>query len=585
MRRNIVLSLVGLLTGIAVAAMLALLINFVIQPKMQKETWGRESFSYGDFVLWYPNESAHIKTRDTLSETLAFEFAELLPTLGINRNELPEIIDVFIHENISQLMRSVALRKGQDTMNSAAPLDLIAGEDPRQGLAELIVCHGWGKSNSQVAYRGLITYLSNPEMNFFVPVAALPLTMRISPREIATLELGGLYPYTFYQQFVAPYSKRYILTLEDFAEYVSIPDRIVGSQDLDLPSLLAASLIQFIVEDVASLQILHDNWTGSNTTRMLESVSSLSLDELNLSWYVQAALRGAGDASGLWHARFATQSGDFTLAHSLTSAWGEEDLTKEQLEIFLLSAILFGDFPGAARLLASSESAVLPQELSLWADRVINMNRVTSDGIDLSANLPLTEMHHLLLQMEDVLANAQMNLGISSEALPLPLRVILYEDSGARDRGAALTQPDLSANPSIHLSAGGNAMEDLAISICSLGWGETRSSLLAKGVSRLLVEGITSVRESACHARANGDWNSWVRLCLQPAEDPIISVEMGLYVACILDLYAKPLMNDLWHLTTVWGGSHSVKGAIQSIEGMDFLALEERVQYMLSSCD
>lgn len=471
-RRKALLVFLGLSSGFVAAAGLALALHFVIQPKMQKETWGREHFQFESFDLWHDANSPLIESRNETNQQLTSALDDLLVTLEIQRDEIPEKIDVFVHDNISQLMRSVGLRKGVDTMNSKASLDLLAGESPRICLSELLVCHGWGKCMSQVAYRGLITYLAYPGRNFHAISSALPETMQISLEDIISLETAGFYPETFYQKFTSPFSKRYILTLDALADFSSIPDRIGESEIQDLSSLLAASLIQYIIEDVSSLQALKENWTRTSTAKLLEITSAGSLDEISRAWYEQAAIRGDDGDVTLWKARFAAQSGDYMLAHSLAAGWKADNLTKDRRELSLLCSLLFGDFNMTEQLLSSSGDEMISQDLSSWASTVMAMTHVVSERIFLSADLPLAEAQQLCSQLESTISRIQTSLGIQMDELPLPLRVFIYEDSTTRDRGRLLTQPDLSPNPSLHLVLDDNAEEALSLSLFALWPGE-----------------------------------------------------------------------------------------------------------------
>ena len=77
---------------------------------------------------------------------------------------------------------------------------------------------------------------------------------------------------------------------------------------------------------------------------------------------------------------------------------------------------------------------------------------------------------------------------------------------------------------------------------------------------------------------------SWAILILQPFYDPIVSAELALCSACLFALYGDELMRQLWHLTPLWGGFHSIKGAIETIPEMKLSAVEEQAQLELDSC-
>ena len=77
---------------------------------------------------------------------------------------------------------------------------------------------------------------------------------------------------------------------------------------------------------------------------------------------------------------------------------------------------------------------------------------------------------------------------------------------------------------------------------------------------------------------------TWSVLIFRPFDDPIVSAELALCSACLFALYGDELMRQLWHLPPLWGGFHSIKGAIETIPEMKFSAVEEQVQLELDSC-
>jgi len=144
-------------------------------------------------------------------------------------------------------------------------------------------------------------------------------------------------------------------------------DPIVGGQAQDLPSLLAASCIQFIDEDTHGLQSLHETWTGSGTNRLLETATSLFLDELDLARNKGASACEAEEEPLLWQARFAAQSGDDSRTQGIALNCDSSHLTKQQHEISLLSALWLGDFDRAASLMPSTQESGISQSLLSWA--------------------------------------------------------------------------------------------------------------------------------------------------------------------------------------------------------------------------
>ena len=86
-------------------------------------------------------------------------------------------------------------------------------------------------------------------------------------------------------------------------------------------------------------------------------------------------------------------------------------------------------------------------------------------------------------------------------------------------------------------------------------------------------------------AERDGEWLNWLRLTAQPPDHPIVATEMGLYISCLIDLYGSAPLAELWHETTMWGGGHSLRGALNLIEAVDFDVLEDAVKQELETCD
>ena len=101
----------GLLGGVLVAGVLALVLIYVIQPLSTPETWGYETVKTEDFHVWFTEASPSFENRNEIIAELDEEFAELLDRLAIERSDLELPIDVFIHDSIPAMQTSIARRK------------------------------------------------------------------------------------------------------------------------------------------------------------------------------------------------------------------------------------------------------------------------------------------------------------------------------------------------------------------------------------------------------------------------------------------------------------------------------------------
>ena len=137
---------------------------------------------------------------------------------------------------------------------------------------------------------------------------------------------------------------------------------------------------------------------------------------------------------------------------------------------------------------------------------------------------------------------------------------------------------------SIHLMADREYKTRIALHCISWSWGQSYSNFLKAGLAEWLTKDRETIHQSACALQQSGDWLSWLRLLVQPPTSEIVSSEMALYISCLVDHYEVETIQSLWYLTTVWGGSHSLRGALDLLDTVDFNELEDEVQRALSLC-
>jgi len=578
-RRKILLTLAAWLATAATIIGLALTINYVIQPKMQKETYGRTAYRYGAFVLWYPEESPQIEDRDRLHAQIAEIHDELVETLEISRERLPERVDIFIHDSIAELMDSVQRRKGIDTMHSKASLDLVPGMDLRSQIVEHLLAEGWGTCYSQLAYRGLVTYLSSPTQDFHAPVAALPESMRFSADTLLAWESGGLFPRTYYQKVLSPSSKRFILTLLDVANLIAIPETLAGMSEHDLPTLLAASLMQYVFHLDGGMHQLQAHWSGSVTKVLLEAAAEQPLAALVSDWYREArALASGSKERDLWEVRFSIQSGQYRRANQLASQWEDHELTDDRRELLLISTLLLGDVGSARECIDASPDSLMCGDLVAWTESLDQMNRTETDLIRIAGDLPEQELSRRAHELGKGLQRISMELEFEYSELELPLSVILYDSEEARDLGRSLTHSSVLSSPSLHLLVEEGDLPQLALSVCAFYWGTSRSALLRAGVAQLFSQEREELQHSACAQITASSWVPLRELMLRPVSDPAVDLEMGMFLLALLEEYGPQAVQEVWRRTTLGGGSFSLIGALHQQESFQLDAFEQEIE-------
>jgi|GEM_PF-3318087 hypothetical protein len=570
----------------AVIIGLALGIPLVIQPLMERDLWGRKGFSHEPFMLWYPKESPQMASHEELGNKLIDVLQDARSELLIEPSQVPERIDVFVHDDVGQLMSLLSRRKGQDRMNAKAPVDLLAGEDPAKAMAELLLNHVWDTCQSQIVYEGLLQCIAYPEQNFYAPAAAIIGSRKFSLESLLELERGGAYPLTFYQQWVSPSSARFVFALTDIANYYAVPETLLSESTQDLPTLLAASLVQTILALGDGIVPLKEAWRLPNTESILESASGLSLNELDSQWRQLAQTEGElSDDFRLWQASFLIHSGDYAAALDLLSGQDYALLEPALLETALTAALLQPDLHIAGQLLDLPQCDSLPPSLLEWAHSVVSMSHLPlGNTLYISSSLPEGELLRLAQSFNQAYDAAVSSLALDESTIPLPIRVFVYQDEEQKRQAEKLLHPPMGDLPSIHLTMDETGVADFSSRIVSRFWDSSDSNMLTSGLGQWLTLSKEEIVQQACSAQEDGDWLGWLRLMAQSSDSPIVTIAMGLYVSCLIDLYGTEPLAALWHRTTMWGGGHSFKGAMSLVDAVRFKALEDAVDQALQSC-
>ena len=249
-RRQIFFSVAGICTAFAVAGLVALLINNVIQPTMELETRDLVEFSGDTFNIWYHTGSPYQNERDGLVDTLEADLDEILTRLDVEKSDIPLPIDVIVHDTPEQLQQTTLRRKSANAMYSFyAMIDLLYGEDPYQRLAELVLAFGWGDCHSQILYWGMLLNVLEPTRNFDVALSAAPPRLLRSLDDLLKLEAADTFGETLYERYQSPFSARLAMgSLEGVAEFRTMFTKPgVELQEDTIPFLEAASLVHYLV--------------------------------------------------------------------------------------------------------------------------------------------------------------------------------------------------------------------------------------------------------------------------------------------------------------------------------------------------
>ena len=243
------------------AGILAVVLNYIIQPLSTPETWGTVTMRETNLSLWYAEDSTSLEDHVRIAAELERTFADLISFLDIDKTTLPLPIDVFIHDSVPAMQGSIARRKSRSASTYFnSPVDIIDGKPVRPPLAEVLLSQGWGSCFTQAVYLGTLLYVSSPETDFLCTVSSAPVEMRHSVQELIQMESEGRYPKTAYQQLGDPSAPRALLSLEDWHMLYFASDTMASLAIEDFPRTELASLIQYVAETSGSLAPLKAAW-------------------------------------------------------------------------------------------------------------------------------------------------------------------------------------------------------------------------------------------------------------------------------------------------------------------------------------
>ena len=585
-RRRVLLPVLGMGAAVLVIGVLVSVIHFVIQPAMSRETWGRTIYRGETVDLWFTKESPHAATHQQLEGDLESLLSQLLDRLELDRADIPLPFDVFVHDDIDQLMESVAARAGVDVGRLDAPLDLLPSEDPRLRLTEVLLAYGWGRCASQAFYRGVLLYVALPEKDFHTYVAALPERMRHSIQDLVLLEQSGAFARTFYQRHTSPYASRFLLTLEAMGVYLSIPRVISESPEVDVLSLEAASLVKFLVESETDMGAVREVWDDGFLDTILRRISSDDLAELNAAWQEEATARGQdGEGYELLHAHFLVDGGEFDRARAITAAWAHDAADLDQLDVQIRSALLAGELDAAAQLTVSSDGAALPSDLRAWIEVTSAMNVAATEHVRVIGDQSPSELEGLLDELDSTYLRLSRELEGTLSQVPLPITVFSYRARESCEIGVTATRPDFYPRASLHITVTDDAARELVGFALASGWHPTRSPALADGLVDALLRDRGELRDEACNLYHADRWIPLERMLHVGHDEPALRVELALLLQLALEDRGVGAIRSMWQMTTQLGGAMSFASAIDEALGLSLAEAESEFLAVGVLCD
>jgi len=574
-KRPILFAALGIGCAVLFAGILAAVIHFVIQPAMSRETWGRTVYRGETVELWYADESPQAASHDDLEARLETDVSGLLERLDLKRTDIPFPLEVFVHDDVGQLMKSIAARAGVDTGPLKAPLDLLSSEDARPRLAELILAHGWGRCGSQALYRGMLLYAAFPGRGFHTYVAALPERMRHSIPDLIMLEAAGKFGLTFYQKHTSPFSSRFLLTLEAFGAFLDIPRVIAEAPEADILSLEAASLVKYLAEVASDMDTVREAWAAGFLDTILKRVSPAGLTELNTAWQETAVARGQeGQEFELARVHFLLEGGEFDEAYALTSERALDSGDSNWLDVRVRSAILAGKLEAAVHLAAASDSSSLTPDLREWLAVVSAMNVVATENVRIIGDQSASELRVLIEELDSTYGALERSLSETLSDAALPITVFVYRDSDAREIGMAATKPDFHPRSSLHLVTSDEVHRELTGFVLSAAWHPSRSPAMTGGLVNALLRDRRDLVSEACDLRRADRWVPLDRIFFLDADSRVLQIELALLLQLVLEDFGLEAVRSMWEMTTALGGAMTFATAMDEVLGFSLSEAE-----------
>jgi len=587
-RRQVFFSLAGIGVGLAVAGLIALLINNVLEPKLQVETQDLVEFSGDTFSIWYHVDSPYMDSRYELAAQLEDALDDLTTRLNVPIEELPLPIDVLVHDDPEMLKVSTYRRKSALAMYSFyAVIDLVYGEDPYSRLGELILAFGWGKCSSQLLYQGMLLNVASPGRNFHVPLAAAPPRMLHSLQDLIRLEAVEQFESTLYQRYQSPFSPRLATsTFEGLAEFRGMLSSYEDeSFDYDIAELEAASLVQYLIE-CTGLEGFRSAWGPGTTEALIAKLSCGSVTEVADNWLEAVHETDiAGDGFEYYKARFLYEAGEIQAAANRTRTWNPQTLSVSESMLAVRTQLAAGDFESAGRL-AGAADVPITDTLEEWVAAFRDWQRVDEGMFTIMGQDTTAALREVLQVVETAYGLVSDTLGFQQSELPDHVIVFYYETDSGREEGTNIV-PVVSTHRTLwHLSSQDNIVEEFISTLPTfVVRKETSSNLLRRGLTAALTIDREELIERGCELLRAGEWPPLWKAGFGGEPIQVLEVQAGLMMAYMLDTYGADVIRALWLATARMGGGVSLDTALGNVLDTSRTEIERELIDSVLDCE
>ena len=588
-RRQVFFSLGGIGVGLVVAGLIALLINNVIEPKMQVETQDLVKFPGDVFSIWYHVDSPHMKSRRDLLPKLEEAMDDLLDRLDVSIDAIPLPIDVLVHDDPVMMQQSILRRKSAFALYSFyAVVDLIRGEDPYSRLGELVLAFGWGRCSSQLLYQGMLLNVSFPERNFHTPLAAAPSRVLYSLQDLIRLEAAEEFEETLYQRYQSPFSPRLAIgSLEGLGEFKAMLSTFEDeSSEYDIAELQAASLVQYLIECSGGLQEFRSIWGPGTTEALIARLTCGPLTDLASDWLKVVRESGATeDGFEYYQARFLYEAGEIEAAAHVTESWNPRNLSSSESILVVRIQLAAGNFETARRFANAADSSTT-ETLVGWVDAYDGWQQVADGSFTVLGNGTKATLGEVLQQVQAAYEWVAEAFEFHESELPSHITVFYYETDEDREQGQ-LMLPVVSTHRTMwHISSQDNIVEAFVVTLPAfVVKKETVSNLLRSGLTAVLTIDREELVERGCESLHAGEWIPLWRVGFGGVPNRILEVQTGLMIQFVIDTYGVEVIRDLWLATARIGGGLSLDTAFRNILDTSRTEIETELIESVLNCE
>jgi len=588
-RRQVFFSLGGVGVGLIVAGLIALLINNVIEPKLQIETQDLVKFPGEVFSIWYHVDSPHMGSRHDLLPKLEEALDDLLDRLDVSIDAIPLPIDVLVHDDPHLMQQSILRRKSASAMYAFySVLDLIHGEEPYSRLGELVLAFGWGRCSSQLLYQGMLLNVSFPKRNFHTPLAAAPSRVLYSLQDLIRLEAAGEFEETLYQRYQSPFSQRLAMgTFESIGEFRAMLSNFEDeSSELDIAHLQAASLVQYLIECGGGMQEFRRIWGPGTTEALIAKLTCGALTDLGDDWL--RAARESDEATGdfeYYQARFLYEAGEIEAAAHVTESWGLRNLSSSESILAVRTQLAAGKFEKAGRFADAADSS-MTEVLKGWVDAYDGWQQEADGSFTVLGNGTEAALREVLEQVQAAHEWVTEAFKFHESELPSHITVFYYETDEDREQGTLMI-PVVGIHRTVwHISSQDNIVEILVVTLPAfVVKKETASNLLRRGLVAVLTIDREELVERGCESIQAGEWIPLWRVGFGGVPKRILEVQTGLMIQFVIDTYGVEVIRNLWLATARIGGGLSLDTAFVNILNTSRTEIETELIESVLNCE